>query len=112
MSLALAQASHAGFERGFGSGHGTGEQGERGIRHVLLVSIDGMHALDFSNCAKGLSEVNGGKPFCPNLAALAAHGVNYLDTSTSKPSDSFPGLMAIVTGGSPRTVASPVTVRT
>jgi len=115
VSLALAQASHAGLERGFGSGHGTGEQGggegsgdegERGIRHVLLVSIDGMHALDFSNCAKGLSGVNGGKPFCPNLAGLAAHGVNYLDTSTSKPSDSFPGLMAIVTGGSPRTVGA------
>jgi hypothetical protein len=29
--------------------------------------------------------------------------VNYLNTSTSKPSDSFPGLMALVTGGSPRT---------
>src|SRR5262245_21708558 len=77
-----------------------------GFHHVLLISIDGMHALDFSNCATGLSGVNGGKPFCPNLAGLAAHGVNYLDTSTSKPSDSFPGLMAIVTGGSPRTVGA------
>src|SRR5215467_12746883 len=25
-----------------------------GFRHVLLISIDGMHALDFSNCATGL----------------------------------------------------------
>ena len=32
--------------------------------------------------------------------------MNYLDTSTSKPSDSFPGLMALVTGGSPRTVGA------
>jgi hypothetical protein len=32
--------------------------------------------------------------------------VNYLDTSTSKPSDSFPGLMALVTGGSPRSVGA------
>src|SRR5262249_5320871 len=77
-----------------------------GVHHVLLISIDGMHALDYSNCATGLSGVNGGQPFCPNLAGLAAHGVNYLDTSTSKPSDSFPGLMAIVTGGSPRTVGA------
>jgi len=32
--------------------------------------------------------------------------VNYLNTSTSKPSDSFPGLMALVTGGSPRSVGA------
>ena len=29
--------------------------------------------------------------------------MNYLNSSTSKPSDSFPGLMALMTGGSPRT---------
>src|SRR5262252_10717510 len=73
------------------------------IRHVLLISIDGMHALDFINCSKGIGEANGGAPYCPNLAALAETGVNYLDTSASKPSDSFPGLTAIVSGGSPRT---------
>ena len=74
-----------------------------GIRHVLLISIDGMHALDFLNCSKGISGVNGGQPYCPHLAALGEQAVNYVDASTSKPSDSFPGLMAIVTGGSPRT---------
>jgi len=72
------------------------------FRHVLLLSIDGMHALDFENCAKGISTINGGLPYCPNLAELNEHGVNYLGASTSKPSDSFPGLMTIVTGGSPR----------
>ena len=76
------------------------------IRHVLLISIDGMHALDFINCRMGISGVNGGEPYCPNLAELGETGVNYLDTSTSKPSDSFPGLMALVTGGSPRTVGA------
>jgi len=76
------------------------------IDHVLLISIDGMHSLDFINCASGLSGVNGGQPYCPNLAALKANGVDYLDASTSKPSDSFPGLMAIVSGGSPRTVGA------
>jgi len=75
-----------------------------GITHVLLISIDGMHALDFANCASGVPSVNGGTPYCPALRALDRNGVNYQNTSTSKPSDSFPGLMAIVTGGSPRTV--------
>ncbi|HEY6491623.1 MAG: alkaline phosphatase family protein [Terracidiphilus sp.] len=74
------------------------------IRHVLLISIDGMHAVDFLNCANGIAGVNDGNPYCPNLAALATTGVNYVGASTSKPSDSFPGLMAIVTGATPRTM--------
>ncbi|HEV2498036.1 MAG TPA: alkaline phosphatase family protein [Terriglobia bacterium] len=78
----------------------------RRIKHVLLISIDGMHALDFINCVKGVSGVNDGAPYCPNLAALEETGIDYLDASTSKPSDSFPGLMALVTGGSPRTVGA------
>jgi hypothetical protein len=74
------------------------------IKHVLLISIDGMHALDYQNCAHGISGVNNGAPYCPNLAALGTDGVSYVAASTSRPSDSFPGLMAIVTGGTPRTV--------
>ena len=69
-----------------------------GIRHVLLISIDGMHALDYENCT------NAGT--CPNLASLGKTGVNYTRTTTSRPSDSFPGLMALVTGGTPRTVGA------
>ena len=69
-----------------------------GIRRVLLISVDGMHALDYENC------VSGG--FCPTLAALGTSGVNYTRTSTSQPSDSFPGLMALVTGGTPKTVGA------
>ena len=87
--------------------HGDGQGGnDHSIHHVLLISIDGMHALDFINCSKGISGVNGGQPYCPILAELSETGVNYLDTATSKPSDSFPGLMALVTGGSPRTVGA------
>jgi hypothetical protein len=71
------------------------------IKHVLLISIDGMHAVDFANCANGISTVNNGHSYCPALAALSRTGVNYVAASTSKPSDSFPGLTAIVTGGSP-----------
>jgi len=73
----------------------------RRIQRVLLVSIDGMHAIDFANCANGISTVNNGAPYCPALAALGVTGINYVAASTSKPSDSFPGLTAIVTGGSP-----------
>jgi hypothetical protein len=77
-----------------------------GIRHVLLISIDGMHAVDYLNCSRGVEGVNDGEPYCPNLASLGQNGVNYLDTRTSKPSDSFPGIMALVSGGSPRTVGA------
>ena len=72
------------------------------LSHVLLISIDGMHALDFVNCTNGINTINSGEPYCPHLAALGEHGVNYLGASASKPSDSFPGLTALVTGGSPR----------
>lgn len=67
-------------------------------RHVLLISIDGMHALDYANCVKAET--------CPTLAALGKHGVTYTRTSTSRSSDSFPGLMALVTGGTPKTVGA------
>ena len=76
--------------------------GSEKIKHVLLLSIDGMHAVDFYNCANGIAGVNGGSPFCPNMAALSQSTINYVGTSSSKPSDSFPGLAALVTGGSPK----------
>ena len=74
------------------------------IRHVLLISVDGMHAVDFKNCSHGIAGVNNGAPYCPNLASLGTTGVNYVAASTSKPSDSFPGLMNIMTGATPRTM--------
>src|SRR5579862_5150126 len=76
--------------------------GGSGIQHVLLISIDGMHAVDFINCTNGIAGANGGEPYCPNLASLLPTGIDYLYASTSKPSDSFPGLTAIVSGSSPR----------
>jgi len=72
------------------------------IKHVLLLSIDGMHAVDFYNCQHGIEGANGGNPYCPNLAELSRHAINYVATSSSKPSDSFPGLAALVSGGSPK----------
>ena len=89
LGLAIGSASLA-------VAHESGE--DRNHNRVLLISIDGMHALDFQNCVAAGT--------CPNLAALRAGGVNYTRTSTSRPSDSFPGLMALVSGGSPKLVGA------
>jgi Type I phosphodiesterase / nucleotide pyrophosphatase len=65
------------------------------VQHVLLISVDGLHAVDLSNYVQ--------KHPTSTLAALSAHGVTYTNASASTPSDSFPGLAALVTGGSPTT---------
>jgi hypothetical protein len=70
-------------------------------KHVLLISIDGMHSVDFTNCANGVAN-SGNQPYCPNLVALSKTGVTYLQSLTSRPSDSFPGLTAQITGGTTR----------
>ena len=63
------------------------------IKHVLLISVDGLHALDVANYVE--SHPNSA------LAELAEHGVTYSNARTPALSDSFPGLLALVTGGSP-----------
>src|SRR5882762_10491783 len=65
------------------------------IKHVLLISVDGLHALDVANYVAAH----------PNsaLAELSRHGVTYSNARTPANSDSFPGLLALVTGGSPVT---------
>src|SRR5216684_3127549 len=63
------------------------------IKHVLLISVDGLHALDVANYVA--SHPNSA------LAELAEHGVTYSNARTPALSDSFPGLLALVTGGSP-----------
>jgi Type I phosphodiesterase / nucleotide pyrophosphatase len=63
-------------------------------KHVLLISIDGMHELDLTNFVKANPD--------SALAKLAAHGTHYTNASTTQPSDSFPGMLALVTGGTPK----------
>jgi hypothetical protein len=82
---------------------GTPTVGSGKIKHVVLLSIDGMHAVDFYNCSHGIAGVNGGDPYCPNMAALSQTGINYVNTESSKPSDSFPGMAALASGGTPKT---------
>ena len=100
IAAAAMLASTAATAQGPDPNHG---RDSKSVQHVLLISVDGMHSLDFANCSKGIAAINSGAPYCPALAALARHGVNYLQAQSSRPSDSFPGLTAIVTGATPRT---------
>ena len=90
LGLAIGSASLA-------VAHEGGE--DRNHNRVLLISIDGMHALDFQNCVAAGHLSRTWPPWRDS-------GVNYTRTSTSKPSDSFPGLMALVTGGTPKLVGA------
>jgi len=63
------------------------------IRRVLVISIDGMHALDMALWIKSHPTSALGK--------LSAQGVNYTNASTTKPGDSIPATVGIFTGGSP-----------
>jgi hypothetical protein len=86
--VALGLQAHADSEGGLIDPH-------RRIEHVLLISVDGLHALDLSNYVAVHPD--------SSLAELSRHGVTYTNNTTSSPSDSFPGLASLVTGGSPVT---------
>lgn len=64
------------------------------VQHVLLISVDGMHESD-------LRQYVAGHPTSA-LAALSGSGVTYSQAHSATPSDSFPGLLALVTGGTPK----------
>ena len=63
-------------------------------QHVLLISVDGMHAIDLTNWIENHPT--------SNLARLGAHGIIYPNAFTTAPSDSYPGMLAQVTGGTPK----------
>jgi hypothetical protein len=67
--------------------------GNGNITNVLLISVDGLHALDVANYVA----LHPGSA----LAELSSHGVTYSNARTPANSDSFPGLLALITGGSP-----------
>ena len=75
------------------SGQNVSQDPKLKAQHVLLLTIDGLHALDLANYIKSNPD--------STLARLTKRGVLYENASASKPSDSFPGIMAIITGGSP-----------
>ena len=62
-------------------------------RRVLLISVDGLHAVD-------LDKYVAAHPHSA-LAGLTGHGLTYTNAYTPTPSDSFPGILALTTGGTP-----------
>jgi hypothetical protein len=78
----------------FAANHEEDQDGHR-IKRVLLLSVDGLHALDLTNYVASHPQ--------STLALLSSQGKTYTNASSSEPSDSFPGLVALLTGGSPIT---------
>lgn len=69
------------------------DNNKKEIKHVLLISVDGLHALDVVRYVDNHPQ--------SALAELSRRGVTFTNARTPANSDSFPGLLALVTGGSP-----------
>jgi hypothetical protein len=85
LTPAAADVSHGG---------GTGHWWHRSqIRHVLLLSVDGMHQQDLVWYIRHYPR--------STLADLVRHGIEYSNALTTIPSDSFPATAGLMTGGDP-----------
>jgi hypothetical protein len=62
-------------------------------KHVLLISVDGLHQTDLAWYVRAHPE--------SALAKLVRSGAEFTHAQTPVPSDSFPGMVAQVTGGNP-----------
>ena len=76
------------------SGGVASADGQSQIKHVLLISVDGMHQSD-------LAWYVANHP-TSELARLATGGTEYLNAQTTVPSDSDPGGTGIMTGADPK----------
>ncbi|MEZ0090296.1 alkaline phosphatase family protein [Streptacidiphilus sp. EB129] len=85
----LAQASAAPVAAANAAAH------RAAAKHVLLVSVDGLHQSDLTWYIA--------KHPVSALAKLVHGGVEYTNAKTTTPSDSFPGMVAQATGGGPGT---------
>jgi hypothetical protein len=89
-ALSGADVASAATSQPANGGHGH----QKGIQHVLLISVDGLHQQDLTwyvqNNPSSL------------LATLSRRGVEYSNAETPFPSDSSPGMTGQVTGGDPR----------
>ena len=89
-ALSGAAVASAATSQPANGGHGH----QKGIQHVLLISVDGLHQQDLTwyvqNNPSSL------------LATLSRQGVEYSNAETPFPSDSSPGMTGQVTGGDPR----------
>jgi hypothetical protein len=94
MKKLLAAALSLGLSASTAPANANEDLGNQGkIKHVLLISVDGLHALDIANYVAAHPH--------SALAELSSHAVTYSNARTPSLSDSFPGLLALVTGGSP-----------
>jgi Type I phosphodiesterase / nucleotide pyrophosphatase len=67
--------------------------GHGAVRHVLLLSVDGLHQSDLAWYVRAHP--------ASALASLVRGGVDYANARTPIPSDSFPGMVGQLTGGDP-----------
>src|SRR5579859_6106623 len=68
--------------------------GRPAVRHVVLISVDGMHQSDLDWFVAGHPD--------SELARLVRGGAEFSNAHTAVPSDSDPGGTALMTGGDPR----------
>ena len=92
LAVGIPVTAAAGRDRHHGGEH---HRHEHAVKHVLLISIDGLHQsdLDWYVANHPSSE----------LAKLASSGKEYTAAQTPVPSDSDPGMTAQMTGGNPKT---------
>lgn len=100
MMLAVASiaVAHGNDQHGHGEDHGHprhpgGPDHGAKAEHVLLLSVDGLHQADLHWYVTTHPH--------SALASLVGRGVQYTHAQTPVPSDSFPGIIAQVTGGNP-----------
>jgi len=98
VGLALVMATAGGAAMAAGDGHNPGGPGDdhhdrAAAQHVLLLSVDGMHQADLDWYVHEHPD--------SALAHLVGNGASFSKAQTPVPSDSFPGMIAQVTGGNP-----------
>ncbi len=92
---ALADDGANGASDGQQGQHGQNDGGRGDAKHVLLLSVDGLHQKDLDWYVKAHPQ--------SALASLVDHGTSYSNAQTPVPSDSFPGIVGQLTGGNPGT---------
>jgi hypothetical protein len=92
VAIGVPVTAAAGHDRHHGGEH---HHHGQAIKHVMLISVDGLHQsdLDWYVANHPGSE----------LAKLAGGGNEYTSAQTPVPSDSDPGMTAQMTGGNPKT---------
>ncbi|SDP18650.1 Type I phosphodiesterase / nucleotide pyrophosphatase [Nakamurella panacisegetis] len=100
LAATLLAASVSSGEAGATSAAGTKgspvkQQNHVLAKHVLVLSVDGLHQTDLAWYIRTHPH--------SALASLVASGTEYTNAQTTFPSDSFPGMVAALTGGGPGT---------